>query len=329
MYHPSPPGPHDVTTPTHTFEVSKEQHAHALSSLVREALGVPWGAAKKLCLRGKVRVNGAAVTDPGHRVAAGSEVSVSPEGPSAARVDSPVLHLTRARLLHHDAHLVVVNKPPGISTVPFDETERDTLVDRLGVALHRWDLAPAHAPLFVVHRLDKETSGALVFGRTWLAKRHLADLFRRHAVDRVYLALVHGYIDREATIESMLLEDRGDGLRGSARGRTGAQGRKAVTHIKPVAQLTKEGGATLLEVRLETGRQHQIRIHLSERGHPLVGERVYIRRYEGAVIPAPRVMLHARTLGFTHPAHPEADPLRFECPPPDDFLEVARRLGLR
>ena len=116
--------------------------------------------------------------------------------------------------------------------------------------------------------------GALVFGRTWIAKRHLADLFRRHAVDRVYLALVHGYIDREATIESMLIEDRGDGLRGSARGKAGAQGRKAVTHIKPVAQLTREGGATLLEVRLETGRQHQIRIHLSERGHPIVGESI-------------------------------------------------------
>lgn len=318
-----------MTTPAHTFEVSKEQHAHALSSLVREALKVPWAEAKRLCQRGKVRVNGEAVTDPGHRVPAGSEVSVHPAGPGAARADSPVLHLTRERVLHIDPHLVVVDKPPGISTVPFDETERDTLVDRLGVALHRWSLAPSHAPLFVVHRLDKETSGALVFGRTWLAKRHLADLFRRHAVDRVYLALAHGYIEREATIESMLLEDRGDGLRGSARGRAGAQGRKAVTHIKPVAQLPLEGGATLLEVRLETGRQHQIRIHLSERGHPIVGERVYIRRFPGPVIPAARVMLHARTLGFTHPAHPDDAPLRFESPLPEDFLQVARRLGLR
>lgn len=317
-----------MTTPSHTFEVSKEQHAHALSSLVREALKVPWGEAKRLCQRGKVRVNGAAVTDPGHRVAAGSVVSVHPAGPNAARADSPVLHLTRERVLHIDPHVVVVDKPPGISTVPFDETERDTLVDRLGVALHRWGLAPSHAPLFVVHRLDKETSGALVFGRTWLAKRHLADLFRRHAVDRVYLALVHGHVEREATIDTMLIEDRGDGLRGSARGKAGAQGRRAVTRIKPVAQLPREGGATLLEVRLETGRQHQIRIHLSELGHPIVGERVYIRRFEGAVIPAPRVMLHARTLGFTHPARPDGEPARFESPPPDDFLQTARRLGL-
>lgn len=318
-----------MTTPPHTFEVSKARHAQALSSLVREELGVTWGAAKKLCLRGKVRVNGETVTDPGHRVVAGSEVRVTPDAPVVTRGDSPVLHLTRERLLHVDSHIVVVDKPPGISTVPFDETERDTLVDRLGVALHRWDLAPPRAPLFVVHRLDKETSGALVFGRSWVAKRHLADLFRRHAVDRVYMALAHGYIEREATIESMFIEDRGDGLRGSARGRAGAQGRKAVTHIKPVAQLPGDGGATLLEVRLETGRQHQIRIHLSERGHPIVGDRVYIRRYEGTPIAAPRVMLHARTLGFTHPAHPEAEPVRFESPLPDDFLETARRLGLR
>lgn len=318
-----------MTAREHTFEVSTAQHAQALSSLVRSALDVPWAVAKKLCQRGKVLVNGAPITDPGHRVAAGSEVTVRPEAPSAARADGPTLHLTRERLLYADAHLVVVDKPAGISTVPFDAGERDTLVDRLSVALHRWGLAPAHAPLFVVHRLDKETSGALVFGRTWVAKRHLADLFRRHDVDRVYLALVHGYIEREATIETVLLEDRGDGLRGSARGRTGAQGKRAVTHIKPVAQLPREGGATLLEVRLETGRQHQIRIHLSERGHPLVGERVYIRGFQGTQIPAPRAMLHARTLGFTHPAHPEAPPVRFEAPLPEDFLATAKRLGLK
>lgn len=315
-----------MTTPARTFEVSKLQHAHALSSLVREVMELPWSTAKKLVERGKVTVNGAPITDPGHRVAAGSEVCVTPDAPVLSRSDAPVVHLTRERLLHVDAQLVVVDKPPGISTVPFDEGERDTLVDRLAVALHRMSLAPPRAPLFVVHRLDKETSGALVFGRTWVAKRHLADLFRRHAVDRVYLTLVHGYIEREATIDTMFIEDRGDGLRGSAKGRAGAQGRRATTHIKPVAQL--KGGATLLEVRLETGRQHQIRIHLSELGHPVVGDRVYIRRFEGERLPAPRVMLHARTLGFTHPSHPEADALRFESPLPEDFLSVARGLGL-
>ena len=317
-----------MTAREHTFEVSTAQHSHALSSLVRGALDVPWAAAKKLCERGKVLVNGAPITDPGHRVAAGSEVRVRPEAAGVAPAGSAVLHLTRDRLLHLDAHVAVIDKPPGISTVPFDDGERDTLVDRVGVALHRWGLAPAKAPLFVVHRLDKETSGALVFGRTWVAKRHLADLFRRHDVDRVYLALAHGYIEREATIETVFLDDRGDGLRGSARGRTGAQGKRAVTHIKPVAQLSKEGGATLVEVRLETGRQHQIRIHLSERGHPLVGERIYIREYQGAKIPAARTMLHARTLGFTHPAHPDAEATRYESPLPEDFLATARRLGL-
>jgi 23S rRNA pseudouridine1911/1915/1917 synthase len=181
--------------------------------------------------------------------------------------------------------------------------------------------------LGVVHRIDRDTSGLVVFTRTAEAKRVLAAAFRAHDIDRVYHAIAHGRVG-ETSIESDLVMDRGDGLRGSHghHRRTGkdvpASARRSVTHVRPIVALQ---GATLVECRLETGRQHQIRIHLSEQGHPLVGERVYIRDYQGPRIEAPRTMLHARTLGFAHPRSGEQ--LAFEREPPADFRAIVEALG--
>jgi 23S rRNA pseudouridine1911/1915/1917 synthase len=180
--------------------------------------------------------------------------------------------------------------------------------------------------LGVVHRLDKETSGLMVFARTADAKRKLASQFRAHDIDRVYHALAHGTV-AATRVETHLVLDRGDGLRGSfghfrrPRGGVPTDAKRAVTHVTPLARLS---GATLVECRLETGRQHQIRIHLSELGHPLLGERVYIRDYRGATIASPRLMLHARTLGFLHPRTGER--VRFEREPPDDFRAMIESL---
>jgi len=122
-------------------------------------------------------------------------------------------------------------------------------------------------------------------------------------------------------IESMLVADRGDGLRGSTT--HAGQGKRAVTHVSVERALR---GATLCAVRLETGKTHQIRIHLAESGHPLVGETVYIRDYTGPVISSARLMLHAATLGFVHPVTGEQVSLRSPLPP--DFTAVVDRLTL-
>ncbi|MDP3274002.1 MAG: RluA family pseudouridine synthase [Deltaproteobacteria bacterium] len=305
--------PPSTTTPE-SFEhiVTRDEAKQTLAAVVRGQISLPWERVRELIRRGRVAVNDAPVLDPALRLPEGSKVTL---GKPARRLDRPTNDLIDSQIVHCDEHLIVVNKPSGISTVPFDEKERGTLVDRVGHWLHHRRGVPTSAPLFVVHRIDKETSGLVVFGRTWLAKRHLAGLFRAHTIERRYLALVHGWMTTERqTMDSVLVENRGDGLRGSARGGK-VNGQRAITHVTMRERLVQP--ATLLECSLETGRTHQIRIHLAEAGHPLLGERVYNRHFN-VQIEAPRLMLHAFLLGFSHPSRPE-ETLRFECEPPEDF----------
>jgi 23S rRNA pseudouridine1911/1915/1917 synthase len=164
-----------------------------------------------------------------------------------------------------------------------------------------------------------------VFARTLAAKKELAQRFREHTVERRYVAIVHGLVIGKHTFRSYLVDDRGDGLRGSAKQK--GMGLLSVTHAAAMDPL---GSATLIACALETGRTHQIRIHLSEAKHPLVGDRVYTRdflRDGGTLIDAPRMMLHAIVLGFEHPI--SGKPLRFTDAPPADFLSVAARLAGR
>jgi 23S rRNA pseudouridine1911/1915/1917 synthase len=224
--------------------------------------------------------------------------------------------------------VVVVDKPARMLSVADGAGNKETVADYARTLLRRIGAPGVDSKLGVVHRLDKDTSGLMVFARTATAKRTLATQFREHTVDRVYHAIAHGALTA-TRVETYLLLDRGDGMRGSyghfrrANGDAPADAKLSVTHIRPIASLA---GATLVECRLETGRQHQIRIHLAELGHPLVGERVYIRDFAGPKIDAPRTMLHARTLGFTHPR--TGLRVSFKSDAPEDFermLESLRR----
>src|SRR5262249_31033658 len=150
-----------------------------------------------------------------------------------------------------------------------------------------------------VHRIDRETSGLMIFARTVDSERLLGLQFRNHSLHRVYVAVALGQV-REQTIESNLVDDRGDGRRGSTK--NSKLGKYAVTHVRPVERLP---AYTVVECRLETGRTHQIRIHMSEAGHPLCGDKVYRGPFPGKPIidesGAPRVALHAAEIGFQHP----------------------------
>jgi 23S rRNA pseudouridine1911/1915/1917 synthase len=173
-----------------------------------------------------------------------------------------------------------------------------------------------------VHRLDKLTSGLVVFARSHLAEIMLGRQFRAHTVDRQYMAIVPGQ-PKPGTIRTWLARDRGDGRRGSSK--IDGNGKLAVTHLVAVEPI---GEFSRVTCRLETGRTHQIRIHLSEQGFPVCGDPVYHIRRDGSTIPdesgAPRLALHAELLGFSHPATGKR--LRWEMPPPEDLRQFIERI---
>jgi 23S rRNA pseudouridine1911/1915/1917 synthase len=310
-------GPRSVADTQQRFVVPPSLAGCPLDGALKALGAFTWGHARKLIAGGKVNVSGTVVVDGERRLRAGEVIEINP----AARRPIAGASIDRSRLVYVDPHLVVVDKPAGISTVPFEAGERGTLDQLIAAMLPRARGKGPPPSLGVVQRLDKETSGLIVFARTFGAKKALGAQLRAHTVHRLYLALAHGHVQK-ATFRTYLAQNRGDGLRGTSRLRN--DGQLSVTHVEPVRPFAN---ATLVACRLETGRTHQIRIHLAEAGHPIVGERVYIRGYEGALLPAPRPMLHAAELGFVHPVR--GAPLKFEVPLPAAFEEMLAHLSGR
>jgi 23S rRNA pseudouridine1911/1915/1917 synthase len=323
----------DAETAGGAWTVAAEQAGQTVAAVLRELIpGLSWSKARELVQSGRVRIDGRPAADPAQRLREGQRlgVSLSPAWGEGNGIKPELL-------VHLDADVAVVRKPAGLLTVPFERTDRDTLLSRARVAIRRLEASrgtPHNPGLRTVQRLDKETSGLVVFARTIPAQRHLQSQLTEHTALRRYLAVVHGKA-RDAIFDTVLVPDRGDGLRGSyrspavhpspARGRgAGGEGpRRAVTHVSVEKRLR---GATLVSCQLETGRTHQIRIHLSEAGHPLLGETVYVRDFAGPWLPAPRLMLHATELGFVHPR--TGKEIRFVEPPPEDFTTVVDGLKL-
>lgn len=314
--------------PTRTTVVGPDQHDATLAALVRGLYeGMPWSKARELVSAGKVKLDDQPQRDPAMRVRAGSKVEVDPAG----RRHKPPTP-TKLDLVHIDHDIVVVDKPGALLTVPFDDDdERDTLFERTRKALIERQSARSGKRrefewLGVVQRLDKDTSGLLVFARNQAARVALANQFRAHAIERRYLALVWGRAE-PGVHDTFLVPDRGDGRRGSWRGpKPPSVAKQAITEVHVEQRLLGPWGeVTRIACTIETGRQHQIRIHLSEAGCPLLGERVYDRQYETRPIQPERTMLHAATLGFRHPT--SGQPLRFEATPPADYRALLAQLG--
>jgi 23S rRNA pseudouridine1911/1915/1917 synthase len=260
--------------------------------------------------KGQVDVDGEAVVEPGREVAPSAAIrwDVNRKARSRARASLPVLY--------RDDWLVIVDKPAGLLSVPTTpESEEDTVLRRVQeFARH---LRPGRPYAAAVHRLDRDTSGALAFALTPKARAPLRDLFRAHRIERRYLALVEGAPrgDR-GEVEAPLFEGYEGGRRRVAR--AGEPGREALTRFSVRERFP---GAALLEVELGTGRQHQIRVHLAHVGLPVLGDEVYgpapAARH---VVSAPRQMLHAWRLAFRHPGTGAA--VAVESAPPDDFVRV-------
>lgn len=242
---------------------------------------------------GRVEVNGRVCRDGRVSVRAQDRIHLAGRG--------PVPFPRGLGLVHEDAAIVVVDKPPGLLSVA-TERERDRTAYRL-----LWDYLQAgrsRSRPFIVHRLDRETSGLLVFAKSPAAKAHLQAQFEARTVLRVYRALVKGQVRQESgTLESRLVEDRS--LR--VRATSGREGKAAVTRYRV---LGRGADTTLLELSLGTGRRRQIRVQLAGMGHPIVGD----REHGGPAGPFRRLCLHATCLGFSHPDTGQA--MRFESAAP-------------
>ncbi len=315
--------------PSETFTVSAPVSEQTLAAALRYWLpGQSWSQVRQHIAARRVRLNGELILDPARRVHEGDTVELLTESAPKSRQQGAVV------LRHLDEHLVVAEKPAGIPTVRHP-AERNWTARRRALAPTLEDMVQEQIVgregrvrkgppprLRVVHRIDKETSGLVVFARTVAAERGLGKQFHAHTVVRRYLTLVSGYVPPQR-IESNLVRDRGDGRRGSTE--VPGLGKQAVTHVDVVERLR---GYTLLSCRLETGRTHQIRIHLAELVHPVCGDKVYRGKVGQPPVPdaseAPRLMLHAAELGFQHPI--TGVPLHWEMPPPRDMLELLDRL---
>jgi 23S rRNA pseudouridine1911/1915/1917 synthase len=327
--------------PRRTVIIDRQQAGRPLLDVLRHQFHLGRADALHYLRQRQVRVDGRPWTQPGRQVKSGQRIEVElpkraavpgkPKHPAAATERSPLSPLAREIAVRHvDAEVVVVEKPPGLTTVRHADEEAafgqrakrylpPTLADLLPAVLAARGAGGDRVR--AVHRLDKETSGLLVLARTAPAERELGLQFRRHGIGRHYLALVRGR-PQEGRIDSYLVRDRGDGRRGSSGT---SEGQHAITNVHVLEQM---GEFALVECRLETGRTHQVRIHLGEAGTPLCGERLYDRPPHGAPLAdnsgARRPMLHAASLEFDHPASGER--LRFTAPLPRDMKALLNRL---
>jgi 23S rRNA pseudouridine1911/1915/1917 synthase len=208
-------------------------------------------------------------------------------------------------ILYEDNDIIIIEKPSGLLTVATVDEREQTVYRHLREYLQERNRKQR---LFIVHRLDKFASGILVFAKSETVKSTLQDIFSRHDIQRNYWAIVEGRVEKDqGTIRSYLAEDKSFRMHSTNNTR---RGKLAITHYRILRRFPK---FTALEVTLETGRKNQIRVHLADMGHPIVGDRSYGSTQD----PLGRLGLHAFRLGFDHPV--SGTPLLFETEPPQEF----------
>lgn len=273
--------------------------------------------------RGKVFVNDreARQADAGARLAAGDVVRVWMDRPGSAKRRGSLGDARDLPIVFEDDQLIVLNKPAGVLAVPLPlerrESARSVFDDLKSYFRTRGRRRP-----FVVHRIDRDTSGLVVFAMNQSAQDHLKAQFKRHLPERVYLAVVYGHPSPPVgTWTDQLVWDERALIQKETHPRD-PKGKEAISHYRVIEKLA---GASLVEVTLVTGRRNQIRIQARLRGHTLVGEQRYVYGPEALrTIAFPRQALHAHRLAFAHPT--DGRPLTFEAPLPPDMTELIARL---
>ena len=334
----APPAPLIAPEGPQIFDVGEENAGERLDRFLGQAAAARRIALSRTRLKvlieaGDVSIDGRLVRDPSARLAAGSRIAFEAPAPEDSSLAGEDIALA---VVYEDEHLIVIDKPAGLVVHPAPGHASGTLVNALirhcGASLS--GVGGVRRP-GIVHRLDKDTSGLLVVAKTDAAHRGLADLFADHgrtgSLKREYLALVWGAFDATAgKVDAPIGRDPRH--REKMAVMSGERGRRATTHWRLEENL---GPASLVACQLETGRTHQIRVHMASIGHPLLGDSVYGSgfrtkaallgdRARSALADLGRQALHAAVLGFEHPITGEL--LRFEASAPKDFMNLLKAL---
>lgn len=293
-----------------------EAPAELLSFLLTKMGGMTRTSVKQLLGQRRVKVNNAIQTRHDTPLRKGDLITIE-SGRGNAELRHPKL-----RIIYEDDALIVVEKKNGLLTVPYNPKSTETTA--LSILKDYVKKQSRQASVYVVHRLDRETSGVLVFAKSPELQEYMRTYWRQLVSKRTYVALVEGKLQkREGTITSWLTEDNRTAMVYSSPTDNGGQ--KAITHYQVVKESTLQSDDTaltaeysLVELNLETGRTNQIRVHMATIGHPVVGDRKYGHGNESS--PIDRLCLHARTLEFIHPMTEKK--VRFEASTPKEFARI-------
>ena len=251
---------------------------------------------------GQISVGNRVVTQFNHPLKAGQMVTVSWEKKSSASLEHGV------KIVHEDKDLIVIDKPAGLLTIATDKEKRKTAYAVLSGYIKEQD---PNAKIFIVHRIDRETSGLLLFARSEKVKDTIQETWMSTITERVYAAVVEGQVEKEKdVVTSWLTESSAFKVYSSQKP---GQGKKAVTHYQTIKS---DQNYSLLKLSLETGRKHQIRVHMQDLGHPIVGD----KKYGSGNKSLKRLALHAQVLAFIHPV--TKLPCYFETSIPGKFYRL-------
>ena len=298
------------------FHVSEDMAGERMDVVLAASLEeVSRSYIQKLIETGRLELNGEVCRIKKHKVSFGDDIKLTLPEPEEIEVAAENIPL---EIVYEDDALVIINKAKGMAVHPAPGNESGTLVN--AVMHHcRGSLSSINGKIRpgIVHRIDKDTSGLIMVAKTDTAHRALADQLAAHAVTRLYSAIVYNnFADDAGTVDAPIGRDPKNRLRNAV---TDTNARRAVTHYQVIERF---GKFTHIEARLETGRTHQIRVHMAYLKHPIVGDQMYGPKKK--VFGVETQLLHARKLGFVHPKTGEY--MEFETELPEEFVRVLDKL---
>lgn len=281
------------------------ENALLMEFLMAQMPGKSRSKVKLLLSRKQVSIDGTPISQFNHPLKPGQKVEIRKSGKQSYQ---GVKQARKLEVVYEDAEIIVIEKPAGLLSISTEKEKRATAYSLLSNYMKEKD---PESKIFVVHRLDRETSGLMMFAKSQEIKFHLQELWANTVIERSYIAVVEGHVEKDdGVISSYLVEGKTFMVHSSQNPKSG---KKAITNFKT---LERKRGFSLLKVNLDTGRKNQIRVHMQDIGHSIVGD----KKYGATVSPFKRLGLHAQQLSFAHPV--SGKKIFFESKIPEVFLNL-------